>query len=353
MRGGEELSRASPYTIGGVDDLEAIRNPPAVVDLGGTVVGAAAEAALAATAAVAPAASGNRLDPSNNPYAMAEFLREHERGSSSESDDDDDLSSHPSVPGFQPASPFVLAGWMDRFYGAPIGLGEPHRQPDDEAVVGRTGTIVTVMYTHGDAISQPDQSPLASSSVWGQHGEELVVTAMGTSRFRIVHAFPSERNEVKRYAVEEITEDEMVRPTPASRLFGRFDDVIGGLDRTTPLPAFVWRRAWPEHLASQIRGAMERSSLLQSLARSMNEEYRQPLQLSYWLASNMALQQHEKLQLLEMVSPVERLQWILRKLLETERADTVIQCKRCGCPLTRGSRAFTVSGSQGTTGNCT
>jgi cereblon len=85
----------------------------------------------------------------------------------------------------------------------------------------------------------------------------------------------------------------------------------------------------------------------------MNEEYRPPLQLSYWLSSNMALQQHEKLWLLQMMSPVERLQWILRKLRESEKAETVFQCKRCGCPITRGSQAFTVGGSQGTTGNCT
>jgi hypothetical protein len=276
--------------------------------------------------------------------------------SSSDSDDDGgDILSHASVPESQLVSPFATrVGWMDGFLLDPIGLGELHRQPDDDAVTGRIGTIVTVLYTHGDAISRPDDRALApSSTVWREHGQELVVTAMGTGRFRTVRALPAERNGVKRYAVEELTEDEVARPNPAvSRLFGKFDEVRG-LAHATPLPAFVWRRAWPEHLASQIRLAIEQSSLHQSLARSMNEDHRRPMQLSYWLSSNMALPQHEKLQLLEMVSPVERLRWILRKLQETERSDTVIQCKRCGCPLTRGSRAFTVGGSQGTTGNCT
>lgn len=231
---------------------------------------------------------------------------------------------------------------------------DPSRRSIGDPTIGRIGTLVTVLYTHGDDLSRPDHRPLGSSHVWRQHGHELIITARGTSRFRVVRAVPTEAGptNVKRYLVEELTEDEMSRPALTLPPMSGGLETIRILSRTTPIPEFVWRRSWTDHLVSQIRQRLHQSSSHRALVRSMRDERRGPLRLSYWLSSNMALQQHEKVALLEMMSPVERLRWILRRLQEAEQSETVLQCKRCGCPITRGSHAFTVGGAQGTTGNC-
>jgi hypothetical protein len=231
---------------------------------------------------------------------------------------------------------------------------DPSRRSAGDPAIGRIGTLVTVLYTHGDDLSRPEHQPLGSSHVWRQHGQELIITARGTGRFRVVRAVLTESvpASVKRYLVEELTEDEMSRPTLALPPLSGGISTIGILARATPIPEFVWRRCWPDHLASQIGRRLHQSSSHRALVRSMRDERRGPLRLSYWLSSNMALQQHEKVALLEMMSPVERLRWILRRLQEVEKSETVLQCKRCACPITRGSHAFTVRGSQGTTGNC-
>jgi hypothetical protein len=258
-----------------------------------------------------------------------------------------------------PLDPGNVYAWRD----GPVEENPPPRRNDpsrrsanDDPAIGRIGTMVTVLYTHGDDLSRPEHRPLGSSHVWRQHGHELIITARGTSRFRVVKAAPAEAgptSSVRRYLVEELTEDEMARPTLALPPFSGGLPTISILSRTAPIPEFVWRRCWPDHLVSEIRRGLHESSSHRALVRSMRDERRGPLQLSYWLSSNMALQQHEKVALLEMMSPVERLRWILRRLQEAEQSETVLQCKRCGCPIARGSHAFTVGGSQGTTGNCT
>eukprot|EP00804_Cyclotella_cryptica_P001137 CCRYP_019762-RA/>CCRYP_019762-RA protein AED:0.25 eAED:0.25 QI:912/1/1/1/0.5/0.33/3/2286/646 len=64
-----------------------------------------------------------------------------------------------------------------------------HRDP----LIGRVGTMATITFTHEETLSNPVEASAESnrvgrqsSMVWRRHIGELVVTALGTTRFRIV-----------------------------------------------------------------------------------------------------------------------------------------------------------------------
>ena len=277
-----------------------------------------------------------------------------------------DGQSEPTRPQWRPilwggTDPYPLLSELMQLAREPL----PHRavspardsDPSGDPWIDRIGTMVTVAYTHEDALSGLDDVPVGSSRVWGEPGPEVVVTAVGTNRFRIVQAVDADerrgsRDEVRRYLVEEVTEDDAASPHLLVNPRGLGANArLQSLAAQTPVPAFVWRRVWPDHLASQIRAAMRRIPVHRALLASMDGKPRNPLDLGYWLATNLALREDEKIYLLQ-VSPVERLQWLLDKVLESDRVDSVIECKECEYPLARAAQSFTVGGCQGTTGNC-
>ena len=292
---------------------------------------------------------------------------------------------------------------------------------------GRIGTIVTVVYTHGDgAAARPGSLAFTSNQsgvgdVWQSYEQqgELVLTAVGTSRFRIVSCVDAENqgnyrnspysyyarsNTMGSYWVEELEDEPVVAPPPLmfpatapaphyvpaepfSRAMKRQRRVLHSLADRTPLPEFVYRKFWPWRLVALVRQALKRtptfSGVLESLLTLENETCNsppvhesnidgssdtsiscqtptkltqsstcmEPTQFAYWMASNLPLGQDEKMDILELDTTVERLQYILNKILEVETSESIIHCKRCGIPLAKANSLFTVGGAEGTSGN--
>jgi hypothetical protein len=250
-------------------------------------------------------------------------------------------------------------------YSLPSG---PIRHQQDETMVGRIGTIMTVLYTHrGD--DDDDGSPT----------KELTVTAIGTSRFQILACRnePDTRSNILRrvpsvfqkYLVEELYEDAMTQPAslplPRSyRMVGskRQRYLTHNLALLTPLPAFCYYNLWPWRIMNEIQAALQwipsYEGILGALPAgdkvSASEHARRlsdPIYFSYWIASNLALQQSEQLHLLQLKSVFERLQYIQKKILEAEQEASVIHCRVCNVTVAHATQVFTVGGAEGTAGN--
>jgi cereblon len=173
---------------------------------------------------------------------------------------------------------------------------------------------------------------------------------------------------VKKFSVEELHDEPLAFP-PNGRFAGpctgtsakkRHEEVIRHLALVSPIPEAVYKKVWPWRLAALIREGIERISTFDGLTQTLQQlddprdklnPLLDPGSFSFWMASNLPLKQEERLDLLEMISPVERLQFIHRKVLEEERAQTEIRCKECGSPLAHATDMFTVGGAEGTTGN--
>lgn len=275
------------------------------------------------------------------------------------------------------------------------------RQRDRCGYIGRIGTIVTVMNTHGDEAG--DLLNSSSSSVWQSVNDQLVLTTLATSRFRILgYSHPDDEGTmyqrvllqrsfrrsfpatVPTFIVEIIDESPNVipciqrpistGPTKKQKTM-RNDEMVSSYAMITPFPEFVYRKLWPHRLVSLIREEMASSQtfrvFLQSLPtseeKSNNEsiqnltsdtipsitlhddtEEDDPVKMSFWLASNLPLREDDKFRLLEMHSAVERLEYIYQKV--KEQSEPFICCQSCGVPLSRASYMFTVGGAEGTTG---
>jgi ATP-dependent protease La (LON) substrate-binding domain len=137
--------------------------------------------------------------------------------------------------------------------------------------IGRIGTIATIRHTHERTSSR------TMGNVWSHYEDtdELVVTAVGTSRFRIINRI-DERRFV--FLVEELVDYAMARPCP-QRLFSRnsseqttddnFDTNIRLLRQSqlawnvaqlTPLPYYVHQKFSPWCLMEKIRGVLRMNS---------------------------------------------------------------------------------------------
>jgi len=244
------------------------------------------------------------------------------------------------------------------------GRGNP-----DLMYLGRIGTIVSVIYTHGDAATE-------GTSVWRSHDRgQVVITCLAVNRFRIV-SLSSEEGRIKKFLVEEIYDEPLHLPPDLPNTC-RFVDLKGGkcsletarqrqlarsVSLVTPVPYFVYKRTWPWSLAASIRDDLERIPSFAGVLESLPSEddaidgekarrLADPLYFSYWLASNLPLGKDEKLRLLALMSTTERLLRLKEKILKAEEAESVIQCRVCGCPLTRASNMFSVGGAEGSTGN--
>lgn len=276
------------------------------------------------------------------------------------------------------------------------------RQKKDRCgYIGRIGTIVTVMNTHGDEVDNGMNS--SSSSIWQSLNEndQLVLTTLATSRFRILgysnpedeatmyqrlvlqRSFPwSFSTTVPTFIVEVMDETTLVIPTfqrPISTGHRNIqentwnDKIISSFAMITPFPEFVCSKIWPHRLVTLIREEMTSSNTFRVFLESLptcreqkasfsstnssaiptmtlldEAEEEDPIKMSFWLASNLPFSESEKFQLLEMHSAAERLQYIYHKV--KARTEPFICCQSCGVPLARASYMFTVGGAEGTTG---
>jgi hypothetical protein len=273
--------------------------------------------------------------------------------------------------------------------------------------IGRIGTIAFVTYTHGDAAMDSNnddndnddnaitvtggRDEQGSSRVWRSPREQgqLVVTALGTSRFRI-DSFAHEEDAdimnrhpeyarthsmgVKTFLVEELDDEPLSLPPlhhvrhclePNAPAAGRYlqyhNRLIQKLSVVSPYPSFVYNLAWPWKMVADILAAVKRVSTFSGLSQSLpcldddtgdsdTHRFLEPLTFSFWMACNMPMSEEEKLCLLEMHSTVERLQYIRQKIADEERIESFIHCKSCGIPLSRAAFMFSLSGTEGTTG---
>ena len=254
--------------------------------------------------------------------------------------------------------------------------------------IDRVGTIVTVTCTHGD---EADDSDLGSfSRVWRsiQEGGQLVLTCLATGRFRITgYAGSDETHDmfrqgaisdptsvVRTFYVEEFDDKPLPLP-PLNRPFAslpsrlsrggsssgpQYNQMVHSLSMVSSVPEFVYENHWPWRLVSLIKESMARSQTFApfldalpsdgSTAENGFRKEEDPVQLSFWMASNLPFSQQEKVRLLEMHSTDERLRFIYEKVVREERLEPCIHCKVCSVPLARSVTMFTVGGAEGTTG---
>lgn len=250
-------------------------------------------------------------------------------------------------------------------------LRPPNRRPSTtNSPIGRIGTIVTVVATHGDSLAESSSDSaqqLGSSHVWRSHVDgPLVLSAVGTSRFCIVRASdddsgPPRAGRVNRYLVEELQEDPLGFPSAVAALYDK-TSVAGSLACLSPWPEHVYRGYWPWRLVQEIRETLARiptyagvvgalPSLDQPPRTGAQAQLLEPQRFSYWLASNLPFSMDDKLSLLELYTTLERLRVIHAKTSLAEEADSIIHCKQCAIPLTKATHLFTVGDAQGTTGN--
>ena len=180
--------------------------------------------------------------------------------------------------------------------------------------------------------------------------------------------------------------------------------LVSDLSKLSPIPSFAFRLVWPWRLVEQISSEICSNPTFRGLQKSLplssgrrwqqRELYGQrkqrskslrgsegenivqgdegdvddgfaseqvndyfidpsilnPMAFSFWMAANMPLSEHDRLELLEMHCTIQRLQFILDKLVNQKQLAKHIRCKRCGLDMAKASDVFTVGGAEGTTG---
>lgn len=244
--------------------------------------------------------------------------------------------------------------------------------------IGRIGTIVTVMSTH-------ESTEKVGDGIWQTSSDrinELVVTAKGTSRFRIMDYSSADQEEnlyfyrqrygktsyfasaqnyamVPQFEIEELHDGPIPMPSlprpyivtadPAMRS-RRLLQTLSNITAIPISPSF-----WPASCVARIKEKMTASpglytSLLDTWknANINSSSIDDPVQVSFWLATHLPLTITYKLHVLSLRSTLERLLF-LSNWIESQ-LDPVISCRTCSLPLARSSALFTLSGAEGTTG---
>lgn len=216
---------------------------------------------------------------------------------------------------------------------------------------------------------------------------QLVFTAVGTHRFRIVGpASSSEQDsalEDRIYEVEELMDTTLPLP-PIQRMFSTppeyrtknnickgtkgEDTKQGGayesdttsqrhdtlyrhtvrawcLAQISPIPYFVHRNKSPWRLVSQIVEKINASGERINLPCLVGD----PTKFSFWCASNLPLSESNRLALLETFSTYERLLCLDQHVADLSSQDSPIVCARCDQALSTVQSVFTVQGAEGTT----
>ena len=185
------------------------------------------------------------------------------------------------------------------------------------------------------------------------------------------------------YNVEELPDTEMPIPPSFPRLqrplrdqvteedidqvfFHHHDQVIRGLSQVSCIPYMALKSVWPWRLVGLIRTALDQHPVFDGLRKNLpplvassvgsqddstqSSSLLEPTAFSFWMASNMSLKDDQKLVLLRMPGTVERLRFILNKVLEQGSTRMNVCCKGCHAVLSSASHIFTVGGAEGTTG---
>ena len=110
----------------------------------------------------------------------------------------------------------------------------------------------------------------------------------------------------------------------------------------SPLPSWVWSQYSPSFLVTRVRAEL---SKLSSLSTSISSVPTHPTQLSWWVTTNLPLEDKMKNTLLSLNSPVQRLRVTLSFLSQCR----VLVCKKCGKQLGDQQQIFSMSkeGPQG------
>ncbi|KAG7374691.1 ATP-dependent protease La LON substrate-binding domain containing protein [Nitzschia inconspicua] len=234
--------------------------------------------------------------------------------------------------------------------------------------IGRIGTIATISHTHertssGLQTGNNEVNSNSSGTVWDQYEttNELVVTSVGTSRFRIIDIIDEHRTI---FLVEELVDDSMARPY-SQRLFSSSpkestglsvvgqDQVAWNVAQVTPLPYFVHRIFSPWCMMERIRGVLMTNAggnNLPSLGEDeIGQKYLEPTQFSFWIANNLPLKESQRLRLLELHSTLERLRIVWKEIQRMLERPSVIRCADCGSTLSFTNDVFTVGGAEGST----
>ena len=260
--------------------------------------------------------------------------------------------------------------------------------------VGRVGTFATVTFTHEEAASLtdgaeetagPDNEQRSRSRVWQRHRGEIVVTALGTNRFRIVSPvnvntnpkYQDRRYEGILFEVEEMSHSGVgLPPTWMLRSPGDFRypivtqsnshvNAIWHLAHRSSTPAMAHQNVWPWGIAQKICDLLQQTEQFQEIKKARGTagglvqlqdvfpgatQFRvvDPSAFSDWLSSNLPLSQNERLDLLEMECRASQLKKLLKNV-QKER-ETIIRCKCCASALSPMRNVFTVKGAEGTTG---
>ena len=313
----------------------------------------------------------NEEDSSHNASSMARergSVRDERRDESEEESGDEDEYFHPSTSP-SPSNPYI----------------------------GRVGTFATITFTHEEAAisstdgveetaGQANEQERSRSRVWQRHRGEIVVTALGTKRFRIVapvdvNATPEYQD--RRYDgilfdVEEMNHSAPMPPTWMLRSPGDFRypivtqsnshvNAIWHLAQQSSTPAPAYQSVWPWRIAQKICNLIQQTEQFQGIKKilpsagglvELNDAFPggatqfrvvDPSAFADWLSSNLPLSQNERLDLLEMECRASQLKYLL-KHIEKDR-ETILRCKCCSSPLSPMRNVFTVSGAEGTTGH--
>lgn len=260
--------------------------------------------------------------------------------------------------------------------------------------VGRVGTFATITFTHEEAATDAvdettgsaNEQERSRSRVWQRHRGEIVVTALGTSRFRIVSPVDVDANpeyKDRRYdgflfEVEEMSHSGPAMP-PAWMLRSPGDfrypivtqtnshaNAIWHLAHRSSSPALAYHSVWPWRIAQKLCDLIEQTEQFRGIKKILPSagglvelkdtfhgaaQFRvvDPPAFADWLSSNLPLSQNERLDLLEMECRVSQLKYLLKNV-EKDR-ETIIRCKCCASALSPMRNIFTVKGAEGTTGN--
>jgi hypothetical protein len=289
-------------------------------------------------------------------------------------------------------------------YQAPTPQNNRYAEPQSSEIrqdpyIGRIGTIATVRHTHERTDNTrptvvASSSVAGSSSLWTQYEDvnELVLTAVGTSRFRIVDVVNDDSNSTRGniFMVEELKDDAMARPVSIMKPFSSGNITVGcyhddteeiteddysanstdggavttskisrqsliawNLSQVTPVPYHIHNRFSPWSLMGHIMDALQTnagSNNLPSLgADGINRKHLEPTRFSFWIANNAPFTEAQRLELLSMHSTLERLLMIWKEIEKMTAKPLVICCNTCTSILSFTKDVFTVGGAEGST----
>ena len=283
---------------------------------------------------------------------------------------------------------------------------------NDDPYAGRIGTLATVTCTHGDddQVLGRDNTQVDSLQDGPRRRASLLLTAVGTGRFRIPHNSSSGdgacdnpppnttredyvNNQMRIFvrSVQEWSNERIQTNAGTNRELTLSASMVPRVsyERFTFASVSVWPKCvydnyWPWTMMQDLKQRMNAvPSLKEILTCKGNNIPYHPFQFSYWLIVNLPLSERERLQVLYCPTVMERLQWFQRHSLfsyvgpevddddnnntgevctlseeEDEESPQLdpsdckdFTCKSCQIPIAPARSLFTLGGAEGTVGN--